>query len=83
MAHRTTLLLDDATRAAAQELASRMRVTVSEAIRRAILDANRRSQGLTEADRQSRLLALKQLVQSFEGYDPAEELRDLAEDDGF
>ena len=83
MAHRTTLLLDDETRTAARELAARMQVSVSEAIRRAILESHGRARGVSAEDRQKRLTALKELAKSFQGYDPREELRALAEDDGF
>jgi len=83
MAHRTTLLLDDETRTAARELAARMQVSVSEAIRRAILESHGRGRGVSTEDRQKRLAALAELAESFQGYDPREELRALAEDDGF
>jgi hypothetical protein len=83
MVHRTTLLLDNETRAAARELAARFQVSVSEAIRRAIWESHRRERGLSLEDRQRRLKALSELVEAFRGYDPEDELRALAEEDGF
>ena len=83
MVHRTTLMLDDETRTAARELASKLQISVSEAIRRAILQSHSQLQGISPDDRRKRLQALSQLAKSFQGYDPSDELKALQEEDGF
>jgi hypothetical protein len=83
MAHRTTLLLDSKTQTAARELAARMQVSVSEAIRRAILEAHSRGNGVSDDDRLKRKKALAQLVESFKNYDPQNELAALADNEEF
>jgi hypothetical protein len=84
MAHRTTLLLDDATRAAARELAREQGCSVSEAIRRAVIHQRDLTLGLPAARRAKRLRALRRAYQLFEGNDPAAEIRSLkAQDAGF
>jgi hypothetical protein len=84
MAHRTTLLLDDETRAAARELARRYGITVSEAIRRSVIRQRDLAVGPAEGRRAERLRALRRAFELFEGNDPAAEIRSLkAQDAGF
>jgi hypothetical protein len=84
MAHRTTLLLDDETRAAARELARRHGITVSEAIRRSVIRQRDLDVGPPEGRRAERLRALRRAFRLFEGNDPAAEIRRLkAQDVGF
>ena len=84
MAHRTTLLLDDETRAAARELARRYGITVSEAIRRSVIRQRDLVVGPEEGRRAERLRALRRAFELFEGNDPAAEIRSLkAKDIGF
>ena len=84
MAHRTTLLLDDETRAAARDLARQYGVSVSEAIRRSVIHERDRTIGLPEERRAERTRALHRAFELFEGNDPAAEVRSLkAQDAGF
>jgi hypothetical protein len=84
MAHRTTLILDEATRAAAAQLARRCRCTVSEAIRRSVIGQRDAVLGLPRAARDERRRALRRLFGLFRGHDAAAELRRLkTEDEGF
>lgn len=84
MAHRTTLLLDDETHNAARELSACLKVSVSEAIRRAILSYRQAVLGASPEVRARRRQALEKLIELFEGHDAAEEVARLkAEDQGF
>ena len=84
MAHRTTLLLDDDTRAAARELALRYDCSTSEAIRRAVLRHRDVVLGVPPARRAERVRLLYRLFELFEGHDAAEEIRRLKQqDEGF
>jgi hypothetical protein len=84
MAHRTTLLLDDATRTAARDLARRYGCNVSEAIRRAVIHQRDMTVGLPAGRRAERTRALHRAFVLFEGNDPAAEIRSLkAQDVGF
>ncbi len=84
MAHRTTLLLDDATRAAARDLARQYRCSVSEAIRRSVIRQRDLAVGLPAGRRAERTRALRRAFELFEGNDPAAEIRSLeAQDAGF
>jgi len=84
MVHRTTLLLDDETRAAARELAGRHDCSVSEAIRRAVVRQRDAELGLPAKRRRERLRTLRRLFALFEGNDAATEVRRLkSEDAGF
>jgi antitoxin component of RelBE/YafQ-DinJ toxin-antitoxin module len=84
MAHRTTLLLDDETRAAARDLARQYGVTVSEAIRRSVIRQRDLAVGLPAERRAERRRALRRAIELFEGNDPAAEVRRLkAQDAGF
>jgi hypothetical protein len=84
MAYRTTILLDDETRAAARELALRYNCSTSEAIRRAILRHNDAVTGVSAEARAERLKVLNRLFGLFEGHDPDDEIRRLKDqDEGF
>ena len=84
MAHRTTLLLDEVTRAAARDLARQYRCSVSEAIRRSVIHQRDLTVGVPAARRAERTRALRRAVELFEGNDPAAEIRSLkAQDAGF
>jgi hypothetical protein len=77
MAHRTTLLLDDETRAAARDLARLYGVTVSEAIRRSVIRQRDLAVGLPTERRAPRTRALHRAFELFEGNDPAAEVQRL------
>jgi len=84
MAHRTTLLLDDETRAAARDLAREYGVTVSEAIRRSVIRQRDLAVGPPADRRAQRTRALRRAFELFEGNDPAAEVRRLkSQDAGF
>lgn len=84
MASRTTLVLDDEARAAARQLARRYGCSVSEAIRRSLIRQRDAEIGLSSQRRRQRARTLRQLLELFEGSDPAEEVGRLkAEDLGF
>lgn len=84
MAHRTTLLLDDATRAAARDLARQYGCSVSEAIRRSVIHQRDLSVGLPPGRRVERTRALRRTFELFDGNDPAAEIRRLkTQDAGF
>jgi hypothetical protein len=84
MAHRTTLILDEATRAAAGQLARRYRCTVSEAIRRSVIRHRDAVIGLPRRAREERRRALLRLFRLFRGHDAAAEIRTLKkQDEGF
>ena len=84
MAHRTTLLLDDNTRAAARDLALRYDCSKSEAIRRAVLRHRDAVLGIPPAERAERVQLLHRLFALCEGHDAEDEIRRLKEqDEGF
>jgi hypothetical protein len=84
MAYRTTLILDDATRTAARQLAAAYGCSTSEAIRRAVVHQRDAMNGISAGARRGRVAALKRLFELFEGNDAAAEIRRLkAEDAGF
>ena len=84
MAERTTLLLDQATRKAARELARHYQCSSSEAIRRAVIRQRDLELGVSRDVRRRRVEALERLFELFEGLDPAAEVRRIkAEDAGF
>lgn len=84
MAHRTTLILDDVSRAAARELARHERCTVSEAIRRAVVRQRAQIAGVPAEQRARRKRALLRAFELFEGHDAAAEVRALKrQDEGF
>ena len=81
MSTRTSLVLDEATREAARDLAHRYGCSTSEAIRRAIVRQRDALLGVPSARRKERVRILERLFQQFQGNDPAEEVRRLKEDD--
>jgi hypothetical protein len=84
MAMRTTILLDDETRAAARQLALRYDCSTSEAIRRAVVRHRDAVFGVPAASRTERSRALERLVELFDGHDAEDEIRRLkSQDDGF
>lgn len=84
MAHRTTILLDDEARQAATDLANRLQVSTSEAIRRAIVRYRDMLAGVPPEARQRRKAAFARLIELFEGHDAEAEIRRIkAEDQGF
>lgn len=81
MYQRTTVMLDEESLRAARELSTRLNVSTSEAIRRAIVGY--RDQ-LTETPthlRRERRRMFEELIEAFQGHDPAEEVRRLKEED--
>jgi hypothetical protein len=81
---RTTLILDDASGAAARQLADHYGCPVSDAIRRSLIAQRDSLAGVSKATRQQRMRVLKRLFEIFEGNDAAEEVRRLKmEDQGF
>jgi hypothetical protein len=84
MAQRTTLILDDAARAAARQLALRYDCSTSEAIRRAVVRHRDAVLGVPSERRRRRRSVLRRLFELFADNDPAAEVRRLkAEDEGF
>lgn len=84
MSSRTSLVLDDATRAAARQLARHYDCGVSEAIRRAVLSQRDAVVGVSPEFRRHRRRVLERLFTLFEDADPEAEVRRLkAEDLGF
>jgi hypothetical protein len=84
MVRRTTLILDEETRLAARQLAASYDCSVSEAIRRAVVQQRDAARGLPLGKRKERVRAIERLFVLFEGHDPDEEIRRLKiEDDGF
>lgn len=84
MAKRTTILLDEDTRDAAQQLAVHYDCSISEAIRRAVVRHRDAALGLPANARHERLRILDELFDLFTGHDAAEEVERLKrEDEGF
>jgi hypothetical protein len=84
MAHRTTLILNEETRVAARQLATRYECSASEAIRRAVVRHRDSVFGVPEDRQRERRRTLNRLFDLFEGHDAEEEIRRLkAEDEGF
>ena len=81
---RTTLVLDDQAREAAQQLARRYGCSLSEATRRALVRQRDTELGVPRKRRRERVAVLLKLFALFEGNDPRAEIRRLkAEDEGF
>ncbi len=80
---RTSLVLDDASRSAARELASLYQCSMAEAIRRAIISHRNAVRGVPAERRKERLKALVELAQLFEGHDADAEIRALKAADEF
>ena len=81
---RTSIVLDPSSLDAATQLSGRLHVSVSEVIRRALLDYRDKMVGVTPEFRDQRVKALHELFDLFEGHDGKEELRRLkSEDTGY
>lgn len=81
MSTRTTITLDEESREAVRELAAGAGVSVSEAIRRAVIaerDRSRRVPGARVAERER---ALRRLFELFEGHDAQGEIARLKNED--
>lgn len=84
MYKRTTILLDEDTRAAARQLANQYGCSTSEAIRRAVVRHRDAVFGVPEGSRRDRVKSLERLFELFDGHDAEEEIRRLeAEAEGF
>jgi hypothetical protein len=84
MVKRTTLLLDEETRAAARDLAHEYKCSISEAIRRSVVRQRDAVVGVATGKRAMRKRALKTLFRLFADNDAAAEVRRLkTEDAGF
>lgn len=77
---RTTIVLDSASLEAAHQLSGRLHVSMSEVIRRALLDYRDRLVGVTPEFRDQRVQALHQLFELFEGHDARAEIRKLRDE---
>jgi hypothetical protein len=81
---RTTILMDPESRRAARELALHHDCSVSEAIRRAVLEQRAAMAGVSHEARRERTKALRRLFDLFAGNDAEAEVARLkAEDKGF
>ena len=80
MAHRTTVMLDDEAQQAARELAVRLQVSTSQAIRQAIVGYRNIVVGVVPEMRKRRVEAFQRLVELMDGKDPKKELP-ASEDD--
>lgn len=77
---RTTILLDEASRRAARDLAHQFGCSTSEAIRRVLVEYSKSStpvRYVTPERRQERVKALRQLIQMFDGHDAQAEILEL------
>ena len=81
MYKRTTILLDDDTREAARQLASRYGCSASEAIRRAVVSHRNTLFGVPEESRRERVKVLERLVELFDGHDAEAEIRQRKAED--
>lgn len=77
MATRTTIVLDDESRRAVEELARHYACSMSEAIRRAVVGHRDVVRGVPVARREERVRALLELAELFEGHDAEAELAEL------
>jgi hypothetical protein len=81
---RTTIVLDEASRRAARQLARRWDCSISEAIRRALIRQRDALEGATAARRREKRRLLERLFELCDGNDAAAEVARLkAEDEGF
>ncbi len=75
-------MLDDESRSAARDIARKLDCSVSEAIRRAVVDYRDHLAGASPELRAQRKRAVKKLVALFDGHDATAELRRLKSEDG-
>lgn len=83
MSARTSILLDAATREAAQQLAAKYGCTMSDAIRRAIVQQRDRVLGVSEERRKARRAALEKLIELTDGNDPDAEIARIKAEDAY
>ena len=83
MAMRTTILLDNESREALEQLTRQHGWSVSEAIRRAVIQLRDRSTGVPQARRKQRVEALRKLIELTEGNDAADEIQRRKAEDEF
>lgn len=83
MSQRTSILLDDESRAAARELAAAYGCSVSEAIRRAIVRQRDQTVRVGPERIAERRRALQRLFELFEGHDAEAEIARLKAEDQF
>jgi hypothetical protein len=81
MPARATVRLDEPSRRVAKTLASKLNISPSEAVRRALVHYRDDVLGVGVEARRRRVAALDRLFVLFEGHDPAEEVRRLKEQD--
>lgn len=81
MPTRSTVLLDEPARLAAKTLAAKLKISPSEAVRRAVVHYRDEVLGVPVEARRRRTAALDRLFVLFEGHDAAEEVRRLKEQD--
>jgi hypothetical protein len=81
MSDRTTIVLDPRSRRAAEELAAADRISLSEAIRRAVLVERERRLGRGSAEQVQRRQALERLFELFSGHDAEAEIAELKRQD--
>lgn len=79
--HRTSLLIDDETKRAARQLASKYDCSTSEAIRRAVVKQRDAVFGLSSQQVADRRAALDKLIELFDGIDVEAEIRRMKEED--
>lgn len=81
MGDRTTIVLDSESRRAAEELAAEDRTSMSEAIRRAVLEERARRLGPGSASQRRRRQALERLFELFDRHDAEAEIAELKRQD--
>ena len=83
MSMRTSIVLDTTTREAAQQLAATYGCTMSDAIRRAIVQQRDRVVGVSEERRKARKEALEKLIGLTDGNDPEAEVSRIKAEDAY
>lgn len=81
MTRRTTVVLDEESLKAMQDLCSELGIGQSEAMRRSLLAYRRQVSGSPRQERLRRRRILEELFELFEGHDPQSEVRRLKEED--
>lgn len=81
MTERTTIVLDPDSRKAAEELAAADRTSMSQAIRRAVVEERNRRLGPGSAQQRRRRQALERLFELFVEHDAAAEIAELKRQD--
>ena len=83
MSHRTTIVLDEESRAAARELAATDGCTVSQAIRNAVVAERNRRVSVSPGRVAERERALHRLFELFDGHDAQAEIARLKAEDAW